>query len=173
MEKFRNKYDKPKNPPKTDLYTINQVKISLDDFLVEYLTALGFKECNFYVDFSNTIGIFSTIFAGLTCYLSMYYQWEHIKKYITYSVIAYFCINSILFIYCCFKSGKIRFSGLEIATKIQFTDDKNPVYTAMIYKRNKVVPLKYTRTIFDLFYDNGIMDYKILIEDFDKLFKEQ
>jgi len=167
MQKIREKHNK--DPIVSDLYSLDQLKISLDDLLVECVTKIGYKENFAAVDFFNLIGILSTILAGIVLYLSLNFKWGTIKAYIAYCVIVYFIINAVSTIITYFQGGKIKFDGLEIITRI----DKTPVYVVLIYKKGKIVPIKYSKSVFDLFYEDGTLDHNLFIDNIESLFKEE
>lgn len=167
MERLQEKYKR--SPIVADIYSLDQLKITLDDLLVECVSALGFKERNMYMDIQNSIGIVSTIMAVAVTWMSECYRFQDIKLYMVWLVLGYFGINGLSCLYSHLNGGKIRFDGLEIVTRI----DKTPIYVVLIYKRSKPVPAKYRKSVLDLFDESGKLDHVLFISDIKTLFNDE
>lgn len=167
MEKLREKYKK--FPVVADIHSLDQLKIALDDLLVECVSSLGFKESNLYTDIQNSIGIISTILAVIVTWMSECHRFQNIKFYMVWLVLGYFTINGLSYLYFHFEGGKIKFNGLEIITRI----DKTPIYVVLVYKKGKPVPVKYYKSVLDLFDENGRLDHALFIDDIEALFNQE
>lgn len=167
MEKLKEKYKK--SPIIADIYSLDQLKIALDDLLVECVSSLGFRERNLYTDIQNTIGIISTMLAVVVTWLSECHKFQSIKTYMAWLVFVYFGINGVSCLYSYFKGGKIKFDGFEMITRI----DKTPVYVVLVYRKGKPVPVKYCKSVLDLFDENGRLDHALFIDDIKALFSQE
>lgn len=166
MEELKLKYDK--KPIIGDIYTLSNLKIMLDDILNEYLLRSSHKRNYLYSDIKNIIGIISILLSSICCYLSMLYKYEIVKKYIALSVIIYFVINTISILIGYLEDGKFYYNDLYIKTRV----DDVPTYIILVYSRGKVIPVKYNKSIFDLFDETGRMDHHMLLNDLENLFKK-
>lgn len=166
VEKLTRKYTKA--PIKTDIYSLEKVKVTIDDFFIEYCKERGFREKYHLTDFQNVVGIISTIQAGIALFLSMYCQFENVKSLLAAVVYSYFAINIFSLVVSYFAGGKITFYEFEARTRI----DKTPVYVALLYWKGRVVPVKHHKAVFDLFDDEGIFNHTEFLKDLEILFKE-
>jgi hypothetical protein len=57
---------------------------------------------------------------------------------------------------------------MEVTTRI----DKTPVYVVLLYKAEKEIPLKYYKSILDLF-DEGKLDHNLFIKGVVAAFNEK
>jgi hypothetical protein len=58
---------------------------------------------------------------------------------------------------------------MEVTTRI----DKTPVYVVLLYKAEKVIPLKYYKSILDLFDEEGKLDHNLFIKGVVAAFNEK
>ncbi|KAM0680989.1 hypothetical protein GINT2_000772 [Glugoides intestinalis] len=166
LEKLIKKIDSA--PIQADLYTLEQLKIALDDLLVFYCKERGFKEKHRLNDFLNVIGLISTVLASIVLYLSLYSTFEASKKVLFICLVIYVFLSLLSFIVYCFCGGRIQFQEFDIVTRA----DKTPVYVSLLYWKGKVVPVKYYKSILELFDETGKLDHVLFLNDLEKLFKE-
>lgn len=166
VNKLTKKYIK--TPLTTDIYTLEQIKITLDDFLVEYCRERGFREKYHLTDFQNIIGIISTIQAVIVVFLSLYCKFEDAKRMLFICIVSYFAINIFCFIISYFFGGKVTFYEFDVITRI----DKTPVYVALLYWKDRVVPVKYYKNVLELFDESGTLEHVEFLKDLEELFKE-
>lgn len=166
IQKLTEKYIKA--PIKADIFSLEQMKITLDDFLIEYATACGLTQKHTLTDFQNTIGIISTIQAAIVVFLGYFYKFDDTKKILAIILAIYFGINIFSFIISYFFGGKISFKEFEAVTKI----DKTPVYVIILHWKGKGVPVKYHKSVLDLFDEAGRLDHIEFLKDLKTLFNE-
>lgn len=165
-EKLAAKYNK--NKVKTDIHTLNQIKITLDDFLIEYAEVKGYQENHTMTDIGNVVGIISTIFGATTTFLSVYYKFQDVKKILLFCTAGYFILNMLWFLGLKLFGGKIAFKEFDAITKI----DNTPVYVILLYWKNRNVPVKYHKDVTELFYEDGEFNHMVFLNDLERLFKE-
>ncbi len=166
LEKLIKKFEN--EPIKADLYTLEQLKIALDDALIFYCKERGFKEKHHLTDFLNVIGLVSTALATTVLYLSLYSTFEASKKLLFICLLIYVILSILSFLVYCFCGGRIQFQEFDIVTRI----DKTPVYVSLLYWKGKVVPVKYYKSVLELFDETGKLDHVLFLNDLEKLFKE-
>lgn len=157
-----------KSPIKTDIYSLEKIKLTLDDLLVEYSKERGFREKYELVDISNAIGIVSIVLALAVFFLGMAYRFDEVKWIIAILVYSYFVINGIGMAISYFLGGRISFDKFEMRTRI----DKTPVYVVLLYWRGRITPIKYNKDIFELFNEKGELDHSTFLKDLEYLFNE-
>ena len=165
MESLKIKYSK--NPITADIYTKKQLKIALDDLLFEYCKVMGFKENHFTTDLKNVVGIISTILSLIVCYLGYHYSFQEMKFVMGICVTIFFSIQFLCFLFCYFRGERIKLEKYEISTKI----DKTNTYNILVFPKGEKTPIKYNKSIFDLFYENCKMDHELFLKDLENLFK--
>lgn len=166
LEKLIKKFENA--PIRVDLYTLEQLKIALDDLLILYCKERGFKEKHHLTDFLNIIGVISTILASIVLYLSLYSTFEASKKLLVICLSIYVILSILSFIVYCFFGGCIQFLEFDVVTRI----DKTPVYVSLLYWKGKVVPVKYYKSVLELFDETGKLDHVLFLNDLENLFKE-
>ena len=157
-----------KTPIRVDLYSLEKLKIALDDLFVEYCKAKGYHEKPYLVDFQNAIGVVSTILAGVVALLSVYFRWEAICTPVVICVAIYYAINTASYALTYVYGGKIVFREFEAVTRIE----KTPVYVSLIFWKGKMAPVKYYKSALDLFDETGKLDHVQFLNDMEKLFNE-
>ena len=165
MEKLQSQYDK--SPVKVDLYTIQNLKIALDDLLTKYCSSLGHKENHLVADIQNSVGIVSIILTLVVLAFSYLYKFHEIKHYMALCLYVYFTINILCCIFVFFRGGKITFEKIEILTSI----DKNQTYNLEVISKDKKTTKKYNKSVFDLFFESGKLDHQLFLKDMNDLFK--
>ncbi|KAL6121675.1 hypothetical protein NUSPORA_01374 [Nucleospora cyclopteri] len=153
-----------------DLYTISEVKVVLDEFLCKFLRNNGCKQFFLMENIRLAIGVVSSLLGVIICYLSMNFTYDIVCKYVTLSVIIYYIINGLTYL---LEKNKYYFliqnndSSLkfDIVTEI----DEKPDYTILVYVES--IPIKYSKSIYELFYDDGYLDTKLFKNDLEKTFK--
>lgn len=156
IEKIRMKYNK--TPIKADIYNPVQLKLTLDDLVVELVSSMGYKPNNFYVDAQNIIGIISTIITAIVAYLSVYYKFDEISKYLTVLIPAYFLLSGISYLNYFAFGGLLRFNDLSLRSKLS----KSVIYEVLVVKKD--TSNKYFKSILDLYHDTGILDHNLFID---------
>lgn len=152
-----------------DIYSQGNLKILLDDILDEYITKIGHKRNYLYLDVRNAIGVVSAVLAALCCYVSMYYKYEVIKSVVMFSVFSYMLINGISLLISYKEAEKLYYDSFSISTRINSRYE----YIILVYLKDKVAPLKYNKSIFDLFDDKGQMDHGLFLSDLEILLKNE
>ena len=165
MEQILTKYNK--KPIIVDLYTIQNLKASLDDLLSEFCNNNGYKENYFMTDIQNAVGVVSIFLTLIVLAFSYCCKFDDIKDNMAICLYIYFAINILCGILMYFKEGKLVFDKIDIETSI----DKTKIYNITIYSKEKNVLYKYNKSIFDLFYETGKLDHELFLKDMTKLFK--
>ncbi|ELA42584.1 uncharacterized protein VICG_00336 [Vittaforma corneae ATCC 50505] len=166
VDKITKKYIK--TPITADIYTLEQIKITLDDFLVEYCRERGFQEKYHLTDFQNVIGIISTIQASIVVVLSLFCKFEDVRRMLFMCIISYFAVNIFCYIVSYFFGGKLSFYEFSVITRI----DRMPVYVVLLYWKDRMVPVKYYKNVSELFDETGVLDHIEFLKDLEELFKE-
>lgn len=156
-----------KKPIFGDIYNLSNLKSLLNDFINEYLTSKGMKQNYMYIDMRNTIGIASAVLGGIVVYISMYYKFEKIKTKLFLCILVYAILYLVNWVIKYFENEKFYYKDFCIKTRV----DNTPVYVILVYKKNNPVPSKHSRSILDLFYENGCMNHKLFLKDLEKLFE--
>ncbi len=165
-EKLISKYTK--TPSITDIHVLEQLKITLDDFLSEYSREKGYKEKHTLTDFKNTVGIISTIQAVIVLIASLYFKFENAKRVLAMAIFSYFAVNIFCIIVSYFFGGKISFIEFEAITRI----DSIPTYVILLFWKGRGVPVKYSRSVLELFDETGRLDHVEFLNDLNELFNE-
>lgn len=166
MESLKTKYNK--NPRTADIYSLSQLKIALDDVLVEYAQTLGHKESHTMTDIQNTVGIISIGLTLAVISMSYFCKSDEVRPAMAICIYIYFALNIICFLISSLRGGKIVFEKFEIATAA----DQTPAYKVLINSKGKSVSKKYNKCVFDLFDDTGKMDHNLFLKDMEDLFKD-
>lgn len=164
MEELVRKYSK--RPIKGDIYTLTNLKALLDDLLNEYLSGEGFRRKYFYTDVKNGIGLLSAVLALVVTGLSVYCEFQRVKPYIGLCIGAYFLLYVLNYLVSYREGGRFYYDGFEIVTRA----DAVPVYVLLVYRRDRPVPQKYTRSVLDLFDAEGRLDHEYFLGDIKPLF---
>lgn len=166
MEKITLKYNK--KPIVGDLYTLANLKILLDDLLNEYLTSRGRRRSYVYVDIKNAIGIVSMGLAAAVVFLSVYCRFQDVKFAMSCCLALYFVLYAISLVAAYLEGNKFYYDSFNIVTRA----DDVPVYVVLVYVHGQPVPLKYTKSILDLFDERGHMDHELFLRDLEDLFNK-
>lgn len=165
MEKLIIKYEK--NPLKVNLRKLINLRVSLNDLLYEYLNN---KNCvqNFRsTDIRIIVGFISSILASITTYISLFYEFQDIKKLQIFLLSFYFCINGLYELYSKFVANYTYYGNMNGKSLIiySYIDD---YYRLEVVYNGKYK--KYKALIYDLFYENGILDHSKFLGDLNDLF---
>lgn len=165
MEQILVKYNK--TPIKTDLYTLSNLKTTLDNLLSEFCNKQGYKQNYFVTDIQNLVGIASIILTVAVLAFSYFFKFAEIKYYMSICLYIYFFINIFCAVFVYFKGGKLVFDKIDIETSI----DSTKTYNVKVYSKDKKMLKKYNKSIFDLFFDTGALDHELYLKDMADLFK--
>lgn len=168
MEKLKSKYSK--NPLKTDIYNLNELKLVLDDVVQEFITDVRHsKQSKTSTDVKIVVGLISTVIASVVGYISVRFDFEAYKMVLTILIALYFTINFLVEVYLWCTGSSFVFSDKVVSTKINFPD---PTYVMLVYNKNKLIPNKYTKSVFDLFDSDGRLMHEEFIDDLEKVFEK-
>lgn len=164
MDDLLRKYNK--RPIIGDIYNIRNLKNITDNFICEYLKARGFKMNCLYIDIQNVFGLLSVCVAGATAYISTFYEFHTMKWLLKYLVPIYFSLSFASF-FVSYKVGKkVIFNKFYLTTRI----DSVQTYILLIYFNHRVVPGKYSKSVYELFDENGRFDHELLFKELASLF---
>lgn len=163
MSKIVEKYNK--RPVMGDIYTLPNLKILLDDLLNEYLAEKGHRRSYLFMDIRNGVGIVSTAVAAAVIFMSLNYKFENIKAPMGLCLLVYFVINAASLAVTWYEGERFCYDAFSVTTR----SDDTPSYTVLVYMHGKCVPMRYTRSFFDLFDRTGRMDHAMFVEDLDRL----
>eukprot|EP00866_Antonospora_locustae_P000768 jgi/Antlo1/768/598 len=162
-----------KSPVKSEVLHLRALKITLDDVLKRYLTkVLGWKQHHFVTDIRIFVGLVSIITAAITLCLSLYIDFVVYKPYVAVLLSLYFSLNIaleiVLFLFPepVFKGEKDG-SLLVVRSEIK---EPHPMYTIMLFRDGGKVPTKYTKSVYDLFYSDGVLIHEEYLRDIETLF---
>ncbi|ORD93672.1 hypothetical protein ECANGB1_1780 [Enterospora canceri] len=157
--------EKTKKMPYVDLHTRGNVRIVLNEFVVEYLAHLGYKQGLFYDNIKIVIGALSAVFGAVICYLSMTYRWDAIELYVSAMVLGYYVINVLYFgiDYLDNKCMKFYSKGKMIEIKTEL--NVHGIYS--LRYRNK----EHKALICDLIYETGQLDVVETVKWLNGIFK--
>lgn len=157
-----------KRPVIGDIYTLGNLKTTLDDVLNEYLVSKGHKRSNVYIDAKNAIGILSILISIAVFALNSMYDFAEIKQLLIICILMYFAAFAANSIIKYFEAGMFYYDSFNVATRA----DNVPVYVVLIYKKGCLVPIKYKKSILDLFDENGRLDHVLFLKDLEMLLKD-
>lgn len=157
-----------KKPIVGDLYTLSNLRVLLDDVLNEYLTRAGYKRLYVYQDIQNAIGIVSTVLGAAVTFLSMRYNFQAVKGQMSVYLAVYFVINAVSMLVKYREGRMYYYESFTISTRA----DDVPAYILLVYMEGKLVPLKYNKSMLDLFDETGKMDHDLFLNDVERLFIE-
>lgn len=167
IEKIKQKYSK--RPIKGEIYNLANLKILLDDLLLEYLTKVKkYKQKTFLVDLKIFVGIISTVVACVIAYLSVYKEFSEYRNMLIIGLSIYFTINMMVWVVEKMQKATFKFENISVETNV---NPPSPVYTVMVYEKEKLIPEKYTKSVFDLFTEEGRLLHEEVLSDFERLFK--
>lgn len=167
METLLKKYNK--RPVTGDVYTLSNLKVIVDDLLCDYLYAAGFRRVYFYENIRIALGMLSMVVAAVTTYASLYYPFKQTECLLKYLVCGYFSLTVLGFIISQVEGRRVIYEGFHVVTRVD--DSQN--YILLIYFKGKVVPQKYSKSIFELFYNDGKLDHLLLIKELGGIFKKE
>lgn len=140
---------------KGDIYNLRNLKVVLDDALYDFITkTLSLKIKTAYTDFELFVGTISTILSIIVVYMSCNYDFCDYKLYLIICLTIYFILNGIITICNYFRSTTFAFDGMKVCTEIC---PPYPVYTILVYRNGKLIPEKFSKSVYDLFDCEGIL----------------
>lgn len=162
-----------KSPVKSEIFHLRALKITLDDVLKRYLTkVLGWRQHHVVTDIRIFVGLLSIASAAITLYLSLYVDFVAYKPYVVVLLSVYFVLNIALEVFLFFFPEPV-FKGEKNGTLLVVKSEVNephPIYTLMIFRGGEKVPAKYTKSVYDLFYSNGVLIHDEYLRDIEALF---
>lgn len=169
MDKLKSKYNR--NALRADIYNMNELKLVLDDVVQEFLADVKeSKQSKTSIDIKISIGLISTAIACVVLYVSMNSDFEANKSMLTALTASYFVINFLMEVYFWFVGGtSFVFSDKTVYTRISPPD---PTYVVIVYNKNKLIPSKYTKSVFDLFDSDGKLVHEEFLDDLERLFEK-
>lgn len=162
-------------PVKGDIFRLRSLKVTLDDILKQYLTSvLGLKQHYLMSDIKISIGIISIVSAGILVYMSMNIDFIVYKPYAIIILVLYFTSNLLLEAYLLFfpeptfkgKKGEV---SLVVRSEVK---SPHPIYILKVCSGKSKIPKKYTKSLYDLFYSDGILLHEKYLSDLEELFAE-
>ncbi|KAG0438148.1 hypothetical protein DMUE_3268 [Dictyocoela muelleri] len=168
MDKLEEKLSK--TPIKANNEELKNLKIALNDMLIQFLKINNCKEYCRDKDIKIIIGLTSAILASTTTYISMNYDFEKIKMPLLIMIIFYFVINGGLEIYERFManymySGFYKNKKLIIYSNLH-DNDFNYKLVIRYGNDNK----EYSKSVYSLFYEDGVLDHEMFLKDLDSVF---
>lgn len=172
MDKIITRYNK--KPIQSNIYVLQGLKLSLNDLLVEYLKhERGFKQKQLFTDMRIVVGLFSVACAIITCYISMYKDFSDYKNELVVLLGIYFSLNFLLEIWTMLffrnvifegtnKDGSVRIDGFNRAV------DTN--YKLIIYRNGKVVPGTFSKSVYELYDESGVLDHETFLKEIAPIF---
>lgn len=167
MDNLRKKYSK--QPIKGDIYNLQNLKVLLDDLMQEYFTkGLSLSQCNLGTDIKIVIGLISTVIAVSVTYLSVYTDFNDHKFYLMLLCSAYFVLNAVGEMYAKLRGNVFKFNNAKVYTSI---NAPNPIYTILVYSDKNPIPKKYSKSVCDLFDEDGRLQHTNFLDDLDNVVK--
>lgn len=162
-----------KAPVKSEIHHLRALKITLDDVLKRYLTkALGWKQLHIVTDIRIFVGLVSIVSAAITLYLSLYVDFVAYKPYVVVLLALYFALNIALEVFLFFFPEPVFKGEKDGALLVVKSEIKEPypIYTLILHRDGEKVPTKYTKSVYDLFYSNGVLIHDEYLQDIEALF---
>ncbi|KAF7683521.1 Signal peptidase complex subunit 2 [Astathelohania contejeani] len=168
MEKIIKKYDK--KPIKTNTYILSNLKVTLDDFVIQFMTKeLRCTENFLFTDFRIAVGIVSTILASILAYLSITYDFNEYKTICAIFLLIYFVSNIIVEAISNIFRRNVIYVGKKEDKRISVKSilkGPNTIYTLLVDSNGSVS--KYTKDIRDLFDEEGMFLHNIFFNELKK-----
>lgn len=168
MDNLLEKLDK--TPIKANTTQLINLKIALNDLLMQFLKINNCTEYCRDKDIKIIVGLSSAVLAISTTYVSMNFDFDVIKLPLLVMVVIYFVINGGLEVYERFLAnymylGVYKNKKLLIHSNVH---DSNLDYKLIIKYDDET--RNYTKSVFTLFYEDGVLDHKIFLKDMDEVF---
>ncbi|KAG5859557.1 microsomal signal peptidase 25 kDa subunit [Encephalitozoon hellem] len=168
MDNLKARYNK--SPLRGDIYSLSELKIILDDVVRDFMEKVkNSKQSKASTDIKIVIGLISTAIALVVAYLSTTSEFEHHRNIIALLTLFYFIINLLGEIYFRYVGSSMVFEDRVVSTNISAPD---PTYVLLVYNKNKLIPSKYTKSVFDLFDSNGRLVHEEFLDDLQGLFEK-
>ncbi|EEQ81647.1 hypothetical protein NCER_101840 [Vairimorpha ceranae BRL01] len=180
-DKLKLKYSK--KPVKGDIYNLRHLKVLIDEILVDFLVKdLNYKLNNTYTDFQISVGLLSTVLAALLTYFSMNFEFKDYKVFMIWCLCIYSVLNGIVYIFDTLRGTTYYFTKVIKNNVQEDKNDKetekvvsirvcteilppNPIYTLLVYKDNKLIPEKWSKSVFELFKEDGTLNASQFLDD--------
>ncbi|AFN82580.1 Microsomal signal peptidase subunit SPC25-like protein [Encephalitozoon romaleae SJ-2008] len=168
MDNLKAKYNK--NPLRGDIYNLSELKIILDDVIRDFMEKVrNSRQSKASTDIKIVIGLISTAIASVVAYLSVTSEFEYHRRIIAVLTLLYFIINILGEVYFRYIGFSMVFEDRVVSTNISAPD---PTYVILVYNKNKLIPSKYTKSVFDLFDSNGRLVHEEFLDDLQALFEK-
>lgn len=168
MDNLKAKYNK--NPLRGDIYNLSELKIILDDVIRDFMEKVrSSRQSKASTDIKIVVGLISTAIALVVAYLSITSEFEYHRHIIAVLTLLYFIINILAEVYFRYTGFSMVFEDRVVSTKISAPD---PAYVILVYNKNKLIPSKYTKSVFDLFDSNGRLVQEEFLDDLQGLFEK-
>lgn len=151
-----------------DIYTLPGLKVLLDDALREYLVASGYAHSTLCLDVWLAIGLLSLVLAGGVALISTYCDFYTTRRTVAWMLHTYVAANLVSLVITRIEGGRAVYGPVSVTSRI--ADMRS--YVLLVYHRDRIVPAKYTRSIFDLFDSDGRLDHRLFFADLRTLFAE-
>lgn len=169
LDKIRQKYDK--RPIKADVNVLPQLKTAMDDVILEYLTKVrNLVQSTLLTDLQIVVGVISTILACAVAYSSVTYEFKDYRTLLAISLCVYCVLNAIMYLITKIWSYTFKFGDMAVYTSINPPSD---IYSILIHTKGRLIPQKYSRSVFDLFDSEGTFLHNVFLDDIDALFDEK
>lgn len=164
-----------KKPVKSDIFRLISLKITLDDVLKQYLTSvLGLKPSHLISDVKICVGIMSIISAGILVYMSLNIEFIIYKPYAIFLLVIYFISNILLEMYLFFfPEPTFRGSKGELSLVVKSeVKSPYPFYILSVCLCKNSIPKKYTMSLYELFYSNGLLKHEHYLNELHIFFSD-
>ncbi|CAG8443061.1 17865_t:CDS:2 [Acaulospora morrowiae] len=159
--------EKEKDVIKVNNYCVTDLKNACDDYIIKYFTTeAGYNQVHTHTDVKLVLGYLACGFALSGGYYGYMVPFEESKKLTLICILAYFILNSILFVYAFVFEKDVLFVGCDSNFKISIhTNAKrsSDIYTIKFElveekKINRVSNYSISKSFGSWFDVNGVMD---------------
>lgn len=172
MDALISKYNK--SPVQVNKHNLANLKIALNDLLIEYLVRdRGYVQRHTYTDLKIAVGMVSVACAIVTCYMSMHYTFAEYRTALIVTLGIYFSINFLLEICSRFFVRNTIFEGYSrhgTLTIDGFNKAVDENYKLIIYKDGKAIPGNFSKSIYELYDDAGVLDHEMFLREIALIF---
>lgn len=163
-----------KTPINCNIYGLVNLKVACNDLLIEYLKKeKGYQQRQAYTDMKIAVGLISVVCAILTCYMSLHYDFSDYRKALVVVLAIYFSLNFILEICLRFFARNTVFEGYNREGSIRIDGFNKAVdtnYKLIIYKNGKAIPGNFSKSIYDLYDESGVLDHETFLREIAQVF---
>lgn len=167
IESIIEKYQK--RPIVGDIYNEANLKVLLDDLLNEYLVAKEMKRNYMLTDIKNLLGTGSVLCGAVATYVSLQYKFQAIFNILLVAVVVYFVLRSIVFLLDLYEDRAFCYGNFYLKSSA----NKDALYSVEKYESRQKSPVKYSRSLFELFDNTGRMDHVLFLADLDEFFNKK